>query len=282
MGNHDVMSYNPAPDQTWLSDKAASRVFVDAYGTSRAYDGSTAVTGKRQLGLLDPADGTVDLVPELASIDAGATKTSLEEILLGWNGTGKFMIQDTNPLSKEVQVGTSAAAVADTQPDTPVTGTLVSGSTKVLIQLDTGAAAAFSSYLGKPILVPSANADAPAIRAYIRSVDTDNDTITPAFPLDEVPATSGDVALLTGFTQEIGGENMLQREFIVSQDLGKGGRHVTVIWRAQPNGGAKINLANGIQKQEIGLKIQGYNRTVGGLVQQVPMTCFGTYGTLTL
>lgn len=279
--SYDVNSQNSAPVQTWLSDKASARVFTDAYNSGREYDGSTAVEGKRQIGLLDPKNGQATLKPDLSPIEAGATKTSLEEILLGWNGTLELTLNDMNPLGKEVQVGTTASSISDTQPDTPVTGALASGSTKDLIQLDTGAAAAFSSSVGKPILVPTANSDAPALRAYIRSVDTTADTITPAFPLDEVPADTGNVALLTGFTQEIGGETMLQREFLISQDMGKGGRHVTVVWRAQPTGGLDIPLANGVQMQKISAKIQGHTRTVGSQAQQVPMTCFGTYGALT-
>jgi len=147
-----------------------------------------------------------------------------------------------------------------------------------LIQLGAGEAADFAAHVGKCIEIPVADATAPKQRNYIRSVDTDNDTLTTAFPMDEVPFPTGTVKLLEGFTQEIGGNFMRYREFIFANDFNNGASHRCVVWRGQPVGGFVPIAGRGKTKQQMDIKLLGHTRTVDGLAQQVPMTCFGTYG----
>lgn len=273
-----VNDYYSVPKQTLISDKATSRVFSDVYNSGREYDPEQPVTGKIEVGLLDPREGRVNLQPNLETIESGAEVSALEEIVLGWNGTGEFLFQDENPTVSELQNGTTAGRVRDYQPDTPIVGDLATGSTTKLIQLAEGEAAAFAGQEGRVILVPTADDDAPPMRTHIRRVDTANDTITPFEPLSDVPAESGEVAVLAGFKQYWGGSVGQQREMIFTQEFGKQGRHVTVIPRCQGTSGKDVSLANGVQKRRVNMKIQAHSEEVDGYTQQVPLITYGIYG----
>lgn len=271
----DINTINPQPVQTAPSVRAGSRMFVDAYNSGRDYD---SLTGKRNVGLLDPADVSGELKPTLVTVGAGAVNVSLEELVSEWAGNLRAGVQEYNPNSMDVAVGTTASDVVDELPDTPVEGDLASGSTKILIQLGTGEAAGFASHVGKPILISKTNSDALPLRTYIRSVDTVNDTITPVYPLDEIPPSTGTVNLLQGFTQEIGGNTMLPKEVIMATDFGNGASHRAIIHKAQPIGGYTFADGQDKAKQMLDFKIQGHTKPVEGLQQVIPMTVKGTYG----
>jgi hypothetical protein len=227
--------------------------------------------------LIDPKNVKGDIKPTMQSMEAGASVISLQEVITGYSGTVDTAVQDYSTLAMQEAVGTTAGVIDQQYPSSPVNGDLATGSTKDLIQLDTGDATAFASYVGYPVEVTSQAGE--KLIAYIKSVNTVNDTIVPEYPLDEVPATAGTCKLLEGFVLEGGGNITRQREFIFAQDFNNGASHRTVVWRAQSTTGMQIAGNGGaIVMTPLQLKVQGHTRTVDSLLQNVPVTVFGKYG----
>jgi len=230
MGAQTLATVQPLPEQTAPSAIPAGRIFIDAYNSGRDY---TSLTGKRLLGLADQKDTKFSLKPDLAPVTAGATDIVLENILKGWNGKLNIAIQDLNLLAMEVGNGTSIKTV-DTQPTSPVTAnTAATGSTTSKLKMDTGGATAFASYIGKRILIPRTNSNAPVMRGVIRSVDETNEWIYLLYELDEIPAASSAVYLLEGFEQDLGGGSPLLREVIIANDFNHGDSNRQTCWRCQ-------------------------------------------------
>ena len=281
MGAQTIATVQPLPEQTAPSAIPAGRVFVDAYNSGRTYE---SLTGKRLLGLADQKDTKFSLKPDLSPVSAGAVSIILESVLKGWNGKLNMAIQDLNPLAMEVANGTSIKTV-DTQPDTPVTAnTAASGSTTSKLKMATSGATAFASYVGKRILIPRTDSDAPVMRGVIRSVDTTNEWIYLAYELDEVPKASAAVYLLEGFEQDLGGGAPLLREVIIANDFNHGDSNRQVCWRCQPVGGVDQSQSNDAhQKSMIEFDIMGFSKLsagAGNTYQIVPSTIYGLYGTV--
>lgn len=271
----DINTINAQPTQTAPGVRAGSRLYLDAYNSGRLY---TNLTGKRNVGLLDPADVSGELKPTLVTISAGAVNMPLEDLVSEWTGNLRVGVQEYNPNAMDANVGTTASGITDTFPVSPVSGDLAAGSTKTLIQLDEGEAAAFAAHRGKAILISKTDVDALPIRAYIQSVDTVNDTITPFYPLDEAPPATGTVQLLKGFVQEVGGNQMLPKEAIMSTDFSNGASHRAVIWKVQATGGYTFADGQDKAKQMMDFKIHGHTRPVNGYNQVIPMTVYGELG----
>lgn len=273
MADQDINTINDLPDQTAPSATAGLRVFEDAYNSGRDHD---STTGKRSLGLADPQDVSAELVPTLESVTAGAQNISIEELVTGYNGTAKVVVQDQNTNIMEVGMGTTASTVEDTEPTVPITGVVAAtGSTLNTIVLGTGEGADFIAHIGKQIEVPTASGS--KLRAYVGSVSVD--TITTFYPMDELPFPTGTVRALEGFQQEIGGGQLSVRELLFAQDFSNGASHRTKIHRVQAIGGWKPMMNQGAKiKRSAEFKIQGVSRPVGGRSQLVPVTIYGKYG----
>ena len=277
MGAQDIITKNPQPEQTAPGVTVGTRLFVDEYNTRVFSYSTSSILGKRRVGLIDPKNVKGDIKPTMQSMEAGASVISLQEVITGYSGTVDASVHDYSTLAMQEAVGTTAGVIDHQYPSSPVNGDLATGSTKDLIQLDTGDATAFTSYVGYPIEVSSQAGE--KLIAYIKSVNTANDTITPEYPLDEVPATSGTCKLLEGFVLEGGGNITRQREFIFAQDFNNGASHRTVVWRAQSTTGMQIAGQGGaIVMTPLQLKVQGHTRTVDSLLQNVPVTVFGKFG----
>jgi len=281
MGAQTLATVQPLPEQTAPSAIPAGRIFIDAYNSGRDY---TSLTGKRLLGLADQKDTKFSLKPDLAPVTAGATDIVLENILKGWNGKLNIAIQDLNLLAMEVGNGTSIKTV-DTQPTSPVTAnTAATGSTTSKLKMDTGGATAFASYIGKRILIPRTNSNAPVMRGVIRSVDETNEWIYLLYELDEIPAASSAVYLLEGFEQDLGGGSPLLREVIIANDFNHGDSNRQTCWRCQPVSGFDQSMSNdGQQKTMIEFDLLGYSKLsagAGNTYQIVPSTINGMYGTI--
>lgn len=275
MADQDINTVNPQPDQTAPSATAGLRVYEDSYNSGRDYDSEV---GKRSLGLADVQDVNAELVPALETVDGGAQKISIEELVVGWQGTANVTTQDQNTNMMGIGVGTTASGVVDTYPTTPVEGVVAAtGSTLNSIKLEAGDAADFVAHKGKPIEIPTAAGSKQ--RNYIRDVNTTTHVITTAYPMDELPLAAGTVKLLEGFKQEVGGGQLGVRELLFAQDFSTGASHRTALWKVQSIGGWKPVLAQGTKiKQMAQFKIQGVSRVVDGRAQLVPLTVFGKYG----
>lgn len=275
MADQDINTVNEFPDQTAPSASAGLRVFEDVYNSGRDYESET---GKHQLGVADPQDVNAEIVPALDPVEAGAQKTSLEEIIVGYNGTANVTTQDLNTKMMGVGMGTTISQVQNTYPTVPVEGAIAaSGSTLSTIKLGTGDAADFVTHKGKPIEVPTA-AGRPMV-CYIRDVNTTTDVITTAYPMDELPLAAGTIKLLEGYVQYAGGGQLGQRELLFAQDFSNGASHRVLIPRVQSIGGWKPMFAQGQKiKQTAQFKIQGVSRVVDGSAKLVPVIVYGKYG----
>lgn len=276
MADIDINTVNPQPELTAPATRAGSRIFFDRVNSGRDYD---SLTGKRNGGLVDPADVSGQLQPTLVTVSSGAVNVSLEELVSEWGGNLNVGIQEYNPNAMEVGVGTTAGKVVDTFPDTPVSGDLAAGSTKSMLQLAATEAAAFSSHIGKPVLISRTDSDSLPLRGYIASVNTTDDEIYLAFPLDEIPPDTGTVQLLEGFDLDVGGNQMLQREVIMATDFGNGASHRCILPRTQPIGGYTFADGQDKAKHMLNFKIQGYTKLKDGRNQVIPMSIKAKYGT---
>lgn len=281
MGAQTIATVQPLPEQTAPSAIPGGRIYVDMFNSGRAHD---STTGKRLLGLANQKETKFSLKPELAPVSAGATNIVLENILKGWNGKLNAAIQDMNLLAMEVANGTSIKTV-DVQPDTPVTAnTAASGSTTSKLKMATSGATAFSTYVGKRILIPRTNSNASPMRGVIRSVDTVNEWIYLMYELDEVPAASSAVYLLEGFEQDLGGGAPLLREVIIANDFNHGDSNRQICWRCQPISGFDQSQGNDdAQKTMVEFDIMGYTKQsagAGNTWQIAPSTIIGLYGTI--
>lgn len=275
MSDQDINTINQQPEQTAPSATVGVRVFEDVYRSGRDYDSET---GKHSLGVADPQNVTAELVPTLESVTAGAQNISLEELVTGWNGTANVTTQDQNTKMTGAAVGTTISDVVDNYPDTPVTAEIAAtGSTLNTIALVADAAAAFAAHRGRAIEIPTVSGR--KMRNYIANVNTDTDVITLFYGMDELPLPAGDIQLLEGFQQEVGGGQLGMRELLFAQDFSNGASHRSVIWKVQSIGGWKPIMTQGTKViQQAQFKIQGVTRTVASTAQLVPVTVFGKYG----
>lgn len=272
--SQNIATYNPLPEQTANSDIVALRVFRDEYQSGRAVD---SLTGKRQIGLVDPADASCELTPELDPVMSGAVNVSLEQLVTGWNGTCQLGLQDINQFAEEMANGTTTK-VEDTFPVAPVKLTMsATGNTELAIAV--ADASTFSTYIGSPILIETKDGVTP-MRNYIKKIDT---TLTPhliytVYPMDEIPKASGDVQILLGFEHDLGGNVMNVHEVIMAHDFGKGAKYRNKIHKCRSTGGLKQTVAKGKVKTSMTLAIEGHSKVSGGRLQVIPITRYGTYG----
>lgn len=279
MGAQDINTVQALPEQTFYSSKPGIRLFADQFNSGRAFD---SVTGKRSVGLMDPKDGKFSLKPEFSDVTAGAIDVVLEKLVKGYNGNFTGGFTDLNPNAMQVANGTTIDMV-DVQPTSPIVGnTNATGSTVTMLKMATGDAADFAGHEGEVVLVPRTDTTALPMRGLIQRVDAGTDSIYLAYPLDEVPKASAQVALLEGFEQDLGGNVTKFREFILAQDFLNGASHRTIIWRGQAIGGFDQTLTNDDKtKTMIDVQILGYSRQsagAGNTFQIVPATIKGTYG----
>ncbi len=281
MGAQTINTVQPMPEQTAPSAIPGGRIYVDMFNSGRL---PTSLTGKRLLGLANQKETKFSLKPDLAPVSAGATNIVLENIFKGWNGKLNCAIQDMNPLAMEVANGTNIKTV-DTQPSSPVTAnTAATGSTTSKLKMATGGATVFSTYVGKRILIPQTDSNAPVIRGIIRSVDAANEWIYLLYELDEVPAASAAVYLLEGLEQDLGGGAPLLREVIIANDFNHGDSNRQTCWRCQPVSGFDQTQSNDdAQKTMIEFDLLGYTKLsagAGNTYQIAPSTINVLYGTI--
>lgn len=275
MADQDINTINQMVDQTAPSASASLRVFFDTYNSGRDPDSDT---GKRNIGKADPKDVSAELVPTLETVGGGAQNMSIEEIVTGWNGSADVTVDDTSTHMMGVGTGTTISKPTLTYPTVAVEGAInATGSTLATIKMATGDAADFAAHKGKAIEIETA-AGEPMIN-YIADVNTTTDVITTFYPMDEVPLAGGDVKLLEGYNQFIGGGQLSMRELIFAQDFSNGASHRTVLHKVQAIGGWTPVMAQGqVVKQKGKFKIQGVGQTVDGKVCLVPVSLIGKYG----
>ena len=269
-----IKDYNPLPEQTSNSDVVGFRVYRDEYQSGRDVDSET---GKRQIGLVDPADASCELTPELDPVAAGAVNVPLEQLVTGWQGTCQLGLQDINQYAEEMANGTTTKLV-DGFGDTPVSLAIeATGSTMLAIAV--ADASTFATELGKPILIETTDGVTP-MRNYIKKVDTDAtpNMIYTVYPMDELPKASGTVKILVDFEHDMGGNSMNVHEVIMAHDFGKGAMYRNIIWKCRSTGGLKQTVAKGKVKTSMTLAIEAHSKVSGGRRQIIPITRKGTYG----
>jgi len=271
-----IKDYNPLPDQTSNSDVVGFRVYRDEYQSGRDVDSET---GKRQIGLVDPADASCELVPELDPVTAGAVNVPLEQLVTGWQGTCQLGLQDINQYAEEMANGTTTKLV-DGFGDTPVTLAIAaSGSTLQAIAV--ADASTFATKIGEPILIDTTDGVTP-MRNYIKKIVTGEDPapdlIYTVYPMDELPKPEGNIKILVDFEHDLGGNVMNVHEVVMAHDFGKGAKYRNVIWKCRSTGGLKQTVAKGKVKTSMTLAIEGHSKPSGGRLQIIPITRKGTYG----
>lgn len=272
-----IKDNSPLPDEVGNSDTASMQVYVDEAGSNRTH---LSEVGKRRLGLLDVADASCDLTPDLDPVYSGGIQVPVKQIITGWNGTAAKAFQDVTQLAEEIANGTTTQ-VEDNYGETAVEAT-VDASQGDLKHIAVDDASVFASHIGKAIIVPTAAGTKP-MRNFIKSIDV---SVTPqkinvVYPMDELPFATGKVKLLIGFTHDMGGNISKVNEITMKRDFGGGTVYRTIIHRARSTQGLKQTTAKGKIKTSMSFAIEGHSKVSGGQAQVIPITRHGIYGKAT-